>query len=66
MHMPGDKTDILAKEYSINVTAHTNKYKRLRDLDVFVMDISIRESTVGRFSCPHFLSFLFVNFGNND
>ena len=59
MHMPGDKIDILAKEYSINVAAHTDKYKRLRDLDVFVMDNSIRESTVGQFFlCSYLLSFL--------
>ena len=38
----------LKKKYSKNVTRDTKKYKTLKDLDLFVLDNSIRESTVGQ------------------
>ena len=37
----------LAKEYKDHLAERTAKYERLRDLDLFVIDNSIRESTVG-------------------
>ena len=40
--------DSLAEEYTENVKRETAKYKKLKDLDLFVLDNSIRESTVGQ------------------
>ena len=38
----------LAKTYHDDVAKATAKYDRLKDLDIFVLDNSIRESTVGQ------------------
>ena len=38
----------IAANYTKDVTKDTKKYQVLRDLDLFVLDNSIRESTVGQ------------------
>ena len=38
----------LMKQYQAEVNQELNKYKRLREMDIFVLDNSIRESTVGK------------------
>ena len=40
--------DSLTKEYKENVKIETAKYRKLKDLDLFILDNSIRESTVGQ------------------
>ena len=40
--------NVISKKYEREVEKEPLKYKSLRDLDVFVMDNSIRESTVGQ------------------
>ena len=40
--------EFMADDYKKQVGKETEKYKRLRDLDLFVLDNSIRESTVGQ------------------
>ena len=50
-HIQADETknfDALAAEYASDVSKDTDKYQVLRDLDIFVLDNSIRESTVGQ------------------
>ena len=42
------KLDQIADDYKDQVEKATEKYKRLKELDVFVLDNSIRESTVGQ------------------
>ena len=43
-----DSIKKLASEYKREVSERTQKYSALKDLDLFVLDNSIRESTVGR------------------
>ena len=38
----------LVSGYEAEVAKETEKYQRLRDVDLFVLDNSIRESTVGQ------------------
>ena len=42
------KVESLVKDYKKDVTKALEKYQVLRDLDIFVLDNSIRESTVGQ------------------
>ena len=46
--MSGDNFDKLVQEYGSDVVQRTEKYNRLKELDIFVLDNSIRESTVGK------------------
>ena len=46
--MADPKYKNLMKEYEKEVAKETDKYQRLRDVDCFVLDNSIRESTVGQ------------------
>ena len=45
--MPSDN-EHLARHYREEVAKRLEKYQVLRDLDIFVLDNSIRESTVGQ------------------
>ena len=59
--MPGDNFDKLVQQYGSDVAQRTEKYNRLKDLEIFVMDNSIRESTVGKYDdsfLQNFLDFL--------
>ena len=49
-NMSGDNFDKLVKEYCTDVAKETEKYNRLKELEIFVLDNSIRESTVGKFN----------------
>ena len=40
----------LVSQYAHDVDKATEKYQVLKDLDLYVMDNSIRESTVGEYS----------------
>ena len=40
--------NIMIKDYEYEVEKDTAKYKKLQDLDLFVLDNSIRESTIGQ------------------
>ena len=40
--------NIMVRNYKYEVERDTAKYKKLRDLDIFILDNSIRESTVGQ------------------
>ena len=42
------KTSLLSNNYRDDVEKKTTKYKQLQNLDMFVLDNSIRESTVGQ------------------
>ena len=44
----GNKFDKLVSQYSREAAERTNKYNSLKGLDLFVLDNSIRESTVGK------------------
>ena len=46
--MPGDNFENLVQQYGSDVAQRTEKYNRLKELDIFVLDNSIRESTVGK------------------
>ena len=47
--MPGDNFENLVQQYGSDVAQRTEKYSRLKELDIFVLDNSIRESTVGKY-----------------
>ena len=47
--MPGDNFENLVQQYGSDVAQNTEKYNRLKELEIFVLDNSIRESTVGKY-----------------
>ena len=47
--MPGENFDKLVQAYGSDVAQRTEKYNRLKELEIFVLDNSIRESTVGKY-----------------
>lgn len=47
--MPGDNFENLVQQYGSDVAQRTEKYNRLKELEIFVLDNSIRESTVGKY-----------------
>ena len=50
----GQNYEELMNEYQAEVGKELKKYNRLRDLDIFVLDNSIRESTVGTYYIERF------------
>ena len=42
------ENDDLVENFKTQVNKETEKYRRLKDLDLFVLDNSLRESTVGQ------------------
>lgn len=60
--------DALVAQYQGDVTKNTEKYNVLKDLDLFVLDNSIRESTVGKqtqlFALLQYLMFIVIGLRN--
>ena len=60
--------DALVAQYHGDVTKNTEKYNVLKDLDLFVLDNSIRESTVGKytifFALSQYFTFMVIGLRN--